>query len=316
MRLAVFMDPIEHIKAYKDSSVAMLKSAQEQGIECYFFTPKDLYTSAEGAIAKIQKIKILDENAEVWAEVSDAGRENLNFFDIILVRLDPPFDMQYIYSLQLLALAEKDGVLVANKPSSLCALGEKTYTLEFLQCAPPTLVSANISELKDFWDEHRDVIYKPLDVMGGRGIFHIDNSRQNLSGVLELLTQDEKTMIMAQRYIPEIMTKGDKRVLLINGEPIPYALARMPAEGDFRGNLNAGGTGIVRELTDNEYRICAEIAESLRERGLYFVGIDIIGDYLTEINITSPTCIREINRETGLDIAGDYIKFLVGVVAC
>lgn len=316
MRLAVFMDPIEHIKAYKDSSVAMLKSAQEQGIECYFFTPKDLYTSAEGAVAKIQKIKILDENAEVWAEVSDAGRENLNFFDIILVRLDPPFDMQYIYALQLLALAEKDGVLVANKPSSLCALGEKTYTLEFLQCAPPTLVSANISELKSFWDEHRDVIYKPLDVMGGRGIFHIDNSRQNLSGVLELLTQDEKTMIMAQRYIPEIMTKGDKRVLLINGEPIPYALARMPAEGDFRGNLNAGGTGIVTELTDNEYRICAEIAESLRERGLYFVGIDIIGDYLTEINITSPTCIREINRETGLDIAGDYIKFLVGVVSC
>lgn len=314
MRLAVFMDPIEHIKAYKDSSVAMLKSAQEQGIECYFFTPKDLYTSAKGAVAKIQKITILDENAEVWAEVSDAGRENLNFFDIILVRLDPPFDMQYIYALQLLALAEKDGVLVANKPSSLCNLGEKTYTLEFSQCAPPTLVSANINELKAFWDEHRDVIYKPLDVMGGRGIFHIDNSRQNLSGALELLTHDESTMIMAQRYIPEIMTKGDKRVLLINGEPIPYALARMPAEGDFRGNLNAGSTGIVTELTENEYRICKEIAPSLRDRGLYFVGIDIIGEYLTEINITSPTCIREINRETGLDIAGDYIQFLVSCV--
>lgn len=311
MRLAVFMDPISTIQAYKDSSVAMLKSAEQQGLECYFFTPHDLYARDGEPFANTKSIKILDENTQNWAEVADVGPKKLNYFDIILVRLDPPFDMQYIYALQLLALAEEAGVLVANKPSSLCNLGEKTYTLNFPECAPPTIVTSNLKELKSFWEEYRDVIYKPLDSMGGRGIFHVDSSGQNLSGVLEVLTLEGQKMIMAQRYIPEIITHGDKRVLLINGEPIPYALARIPAAGDFRGNLHAGGTGIVTPLTANENKICASISKSLQNLGLYFVGIDIIGGYLTEINITSPTCIKEINQETGLDIAGDYIKFLV-----
>lgn len=316
MRLAVFMDPLHTIQAHKDSSVAMLKSAEQQGLECYFFTPDDLYAKGEKAFARVKAIKILDENMRNWADVRDVGLRDLNDFDIILVRLDPPFDMQYIYALQLLALAEKAGVLVANKPSSLCTLGEKTYTLNFPECVPPTIVTANVEELKSFWEEHKNVIYKPLDSMGGRGIFHIDSSGQNLAGVLEVLTLESHKMIMAQRYIPEIITGGDKRVLLINGAPIPYALARIPASGDFRGNLRAGGKGVVMPLTDDEYRICQHISASLKSFGLYFVGIDIIGGYLTEINITSPTCIKEINQETGLDIAGDYIRFLVSCLSC
>ncbi len=311
MKLAVFMDPLEKIKAYKDSSVAMLKSAQDYGLECYFFTPDDLYCTNDGPFATVKQIKILDENAKHWADVREIGEKPLSFFDIILVRLEPPFNMQYLYALQVLELVEKAGVLVANKPSSIAQFGEKTFTLHFKDYIQPSLVSSNIAKLKSFWEKHRDVVYKPLDAMGGSGVLHVDNSGHNLGAILELLTHTEQTSIMAQKYIPEILTCGDKRILLINGEPEPYALARMPAPGEFRGNLAAGGTGKVIALNDNDYKICKQIADDLRRLGLYFVGIDVIGEYLTEINITCPTCIKEINKETSLDIAGDYIRFLV-----
>lgn len=315
MKLAIFMDPLTQIKAYKDSSVAMLKSAVDCGLKSYFFTPNDLYSTEIGSFAHVKQIEITDEYAENWAKVTEVGEKSLDFFDIILVRLDPPFNMQYIYALQALALAEKSGVLVANRPSSIAQFGEKTFTLDFQDCIRPSLVSANMAKLKEFWKTHQDVVYKPLDAMGGHGVFHVDKSGQNLGAILELLTQDEKTMIMAQKYIPEILTKGDKRIILINGTPVPYALARMPATGEFRGNLRAGGTGVVVPLEANDYKICEKIADSLRNLGLYFVGIDVIGDYLTEINITSPTCIKEINKGANLDIATDYIKFLIDCCA-
>jgi glutathione synthase len=311
MNLAIFMDPLVNIKAYKDSSIAMLKSAAACGLKCHFFTPSDLYTTESGPYAHVKQINVLDEYSDNWANVTEIGEKRLDFFDIILVRLDPPFNIQYIYALQALELAEKSGVLVANRPSSIAQLGEKTFTLHFKDCIRPSLVSANIEKLKEFWKTHQNVVYKPLDAMGGQGVFQVDTSGRNLGAILELLTQDEKTMIMAQKYIPEILTKGDKRILLINGKPIPYALARMPAPGEFRGNLRAGGTGVVVPLDSNDYKICEKIADSLRSLGLYFVGIDVIGDYLTEINITSPTCIKEINKDANLDVATDYIKFLI-----
>lgn len=313
MKLAVFMDPLFKIKAHKDSSVAMLKSAAASGLDCYFFTPKDLYCTDNGPYAAVQKIKILDEYADNWAECSLVEEKSLEFFDIILIRLDPPFNMDYLHALQILALAEKAGVLVANRPSSIAQFGEKTFALHFKDCIPPSLVSANFTYLQEFWQIQQDVIFKPLDAMGGQGVFRVDKSGQNLGSILELLTQDGKNMIMAQKYIPEIFTKGDKRIILINGKPIPYALARIPARGEFRGNLRAGGTGVVVPLDANDYKICEKIADSLVDYGLHFVGIDVIGDYLTEINITSPTCIKEINKETKLDIGAEYIKFLTEV---
>lgn len=313
MKLAVLMDKLDKIKAYKDSSVAMLKSAQQRGFECFFFTQDDLYIQNGEAFASSYKISVLDESIISWASVDRVGDISLVNFDIILVRLDPPFNMEYLYTLQILELAKLRGVLVANRPSSLCMLGEKMYTTHFSSLCPPTLVSASRDKLKAFWQQYQDVIFKPLDAMGGRNIFHVNAEGANLSVILDFLTSNQQTMIMAQQYIPEITTGGDKRILLINGKPIPYALARMPAKGDFRGNLDAGASGRVVELTTRDYAICDKISQSLQDMGLYFVGIDVIGDYLTEINITSPTCIVEITQATGIDISGEYIDFLAQI---
>lgn len=311
MKLAVFMDSITTIKAYKDSSVAMLQSAQNLGWDCYFFTANDLFCKEGQAFAFVNTIKILDEKASNWAEIKAVGEMSLVDFDIILVRKDPPFNLEYVYAMQALQLAAKDGVLVANNPQSICQLGEKTYTLHFPDLCPKTLVTNDSQRLREFWQEHKNIIFKPLDAMGGRGVFHVtkEDSR-NLSVILDLVTNCQQTTIMAQKYIPEIQTHGDKRILLIDGEPIPYALARIPASGEFRGNLNAGATGKVVPLTAKDFEICSRVGPSFREKGLYFVGIDVIGDYLTEINITSPTCIREIVAKTDLDIAGDYLRCL------
>ena len=315
MKIAFFMDDLSKINAHKDTTVAMIKSARACGLKSYFFTPADLFCTENGPFANVKQIEILDEYTANWAEVRESGEKTLSYFDIILVRLDPPFNMQYIYALQILELAEKAGVLIANKPSSIAQFGEKTFTLHFKDCIRPSMVSSNIVKLKEFWEVHRDVVFKPLDGMGGRGILHVDNTGNNLGSILELLTSEGQTSIMAQKYIPEILTCGDKRILLINGKPVPYALARMPAPGEFRGNLRAGGTGVVVPLNDNDYKICEKIADRLRNLGLYFVGIDVIGDYLTEINITSPTCVKEINKDANLDIATDYIKFLIRLLA-
>ncbi len=310
MKIAILMDPLHTLKPCKDSTVAMIKSANQLGWECVYFTQDDLYCKQGHAYANVSKIIIRDETLTDWAEVTPAGEKPLTTYDVILMRKDPPFNMEYIYATYALELAEKEGVLVANKPQSLRDANEKFFTLNFPQCCPSTLVSRDINRLREFWKKHKNVIFKPLEGMGGSAVFHVAEDGHNLSVILEVLTHGQCVSIMAQQYIPEISTLGDKRILLINGEPVPFALARIPRPGELRGNLAAGAQGKVVAITDRDRWLCSEIAPTLKAKGLYFVGIDVIGDYLTEINVTSPTCIREIAAETGLDIAGDFLRSL------
>ncbi|WP_165474735.1 glutathione synthase [Legionella nagasakiensis] len=310
MKIGVLMDPLSKIKPYKDSTVAMMQSAQSLGWSCAYFTQSDLFCHEGRAHAHVFAIHLQDESKADWAETTSLGEQPLASFDIILMRKDPPFDMEYIYATYALELAEQEGVLVANKPQSLRDANEKFFTLNFPQCCPPTLVSQDIQRLRAFWQQHRDVIFKPLEGMGGSAVFHVDEKGHNLSVILETLTHGQTVSVMAQQYIPEIITHGDKRILLIDGEPVPYALARIPAKGELRGNLAAGAQGKVVAINERDRWLCAQLAPVLKAKGLYFVGIDVIGDYLTEINVTSPTCIREIATETGLDIAGDYLRCL------
>lgn len=307
MKLAVLMDPLHHLKPYKDSSIAMIQSAQALGWSCAYFTPADLFCLEGRPYARMTSITLGDLNASDWAQTKPLGEQPLSHFNIILMRKDPPFDMEYIYATYALDLAEKEGVLVANRPQSLRDANEKFFTLNFPQCCPLTLVSKDIERLRDFWQTHQEVIFKPLEGMGGSSVFHVDKQGRNLSVILEVLTKNETVSIMAQRYIPEIATTGDKRILVIHGEPVPYALARIPKKGELRGNLAAGAQGVVVEITPRDRFICQQIAPTLKAKGLYFVGIDVIGDYLTEINVTSPTCAREIMMETGLNITSDYL---------
>lgn len=310
MKLAILMDPLNTLVAYKDSTVAMIKAAQVMGWSCAYFTLNDLFCQKAQAHANMTAISVQDVNAANWAQTTPLGVLPLSEFDILLMRKDPPFDMEYIYATYALDLAEREGVLVANKPQSLRDANEKFFTLNFPQCCPLTLVSRDIARLRQFWQHHRNVIFKPLEGMGGSAVFHVDEDGRNLSVILEVLTHGQHVNIMAQQYIPAISTLGDKRILLINGEPVPYALARIPAAGELRGNLAAGARGEVVEITDRDKWICEQIAPTLKEKGLYFVGIDVIGDFLTEINVTSPTCIQQITAATGLDIAGDYLRCL------
>ncbi|HEX9803589.1 MAG TPA: glutathione synthase, partial [Gammaproteobacteria bacterium] len=226
--------------------------------------------------------------------------------DVVLMRKDPPFDMEYIYATYLLEQAERKGTLVVNRPQSLRDANEKVFTANFPQCTPPTLITRRAEAIRDFLQQHRDVILKPLEGMGGASIFKVSSGDPNTSVIIETLTGHGSRYAMAQRFIPEIAA-GDKRVLLIDGEPVPYALARIPAEGELRGNLAAGGHGVGIPLTGRDYWICEQVAPTLREKGLIFVGLDIIGDYLTEINVTSPTCIRELDKQYGLDIGGQLM---------
>lgn len=313
MKLAVLMDPVNRLKPYKDSTVAMIKRAKALSWSCVYFTQTDMYCSEGRSFARMFDIEIGDEHSADWAKTRDLGDMPLSEFDIILMRKDPPFDMEYIYTTYALELAEREGVLVANKPQSLRDANEKFFTLNFPQCCPTTLVSKEISRLKVFWQRNKNVIFKPLEGMGGSSVFHVDEKGRNLSVILEVLTKGQTVDIMAQEYIPEIVATGDKRILLINGEPVPYALARIPAEGELRGNLAAGARGEVVAITARDRWLCEQIGPTLRAKGLYFVGIDVIGDYLTEINVTSPTCLREIAEETGLDIAGDYLRCLEAI---
>jgi glutathione synthase len=314
MKLAFLMDPVEHLKPSKDTTIAMIQSAQALGWSCVYFTPTDLFCLEGQAFARMRELQITDIHHADWFKIKELGDRPLTDFDLILMRKDPPFDLEYIYATYALELAEKAGVLVANKPQSLRDANEKFFTLNVPQCCPLTLVSKDISKLKQFWQSHKNVIFKPLDGMGGSSVFHVHEDGRNLSVILEVLTKNQTVTVMAQRYIADIVSKGDKRVLLINGEPVPYGLARIPLQGELRGNLAAGARGEVVPITDRDRWICQQIAPTLKENGLYFVGIDIIGDYLTEINVTSPTCAREIMNETGIDITGDYLRCLEAIV--
>lgn len=307
-RLGVVMDPIESINPKKDSTLAMLLAARDRGWELFSVAQGGLF-SREGTVFAIQQeIEVFDD-LDSWFKVRGTRTTPLSELDAVLMRKDPPFDMEYIYTTYLLELAEGEGLPVLNRPGSIRDCNEKLFTLRFPQCCPPHLVSRDPGLLKAFQQEHGTVIYKPLDAMGGNSIFKVTPEDPNVNVIIEILSLEGQRQIMVQKYIPEIK-QGDTRILLIDGKPVPYGLARVPAEGETRGNLAAGGTAVGRELTDRDRWICAQVGPELERRGLYFTGIDVIGDYLTEINVTCPTCIRELDKAFGLDIAGDYMDFV------
>ena len=301
IKLGVIMDPIHAIKFEKDSTLAMLSEAQKRRYQIYYIEQKDLFSQQGKSYASMRPLKVFDDKAN-WFNLGGPEVIPLGELDVILMRKDPPFDMNFIYTTYLLDEAEKSGCLVVNKPQSLRDCNEKFFATEFPQCCPELLVSQDHSRILDFIKQYKDVVVKPLDGMGGQSIFRIKQGDPNTNVILETLTDDGQIPIMTQVFIPKV-SAGDKRILLIDGEPVSSGLLRIPAKGELRGNLAAGGTGKVAPLTDRDYWICEQVAPTLVAKGLIFVGIDVIGDYLTEINVTSPTCIREIDKATGLNIS-------------
>lgn len=305
MKLGIIMDPIDGINIKKDSSFAMLLEAQSRAWDIYYMEMDDLFLVNDIPSATTRKMTVEDETSR-WYQFHQATTLSLFDLDVILMRKDPPFNMEYIYATYLLELAHRQGTLVVNDPASLRDANEKLFVSWFPQCTTPTLVARKSEHIHAFLDEHRDIILKPLDGMGGASIFRVQHSDQNTNVIIETLTENGNRHAMAQRFIPEIV-HGDKRILMIDGEPVPYALARIPKEGEIRGNLAAGGSAKGVELTSRDRWICEQLAPTLKEKGLLFVGIDVIGDYLTEINVTSPTCIRELDTIYNLNIAGDLM---------
>ncbi len=305
VKLGVVMDPIETITVYKDTTLAMLLAAQKRGWQVHYMLQSDLYSEQGISRARMSLLTVRD-NPDDWFDIGEVKDQPLGELDVILMRKDPPFNMDYIYSTYLLEQAQQQGTLLINDPQSLRDCNEKMFATQFPQCCPDFLVSSSAEKLKAFHEQHEDVIYKPLDGMGGASIFRVKKDDPNLSVVIETLTLEGKRQIMAQKYLPEI-TSGDKRILIIDGKPVDYCLARIPASGELRGNLAAGGSGVAQALTDRDRWICDQVSSTLKERGLVFVGLDVIGDYLTEINVTSPTCVREIDKACDLDIAGDLM---------
>jgi glutathione synthase len=304
IRLGVVMDPITTVNVRKDSTLAMLWAASDRGWELWYMRQEDLFLR-DGPRARMQPLRVF-RDASRFHEPGEPCDRALADLDVILMRKDPPFDNEFLYSTHILEAAEREGVLVVNRPRALRDCNEKLFATQFPQCCPPLLVSRSAARLRAFQKEHGDVVFKPLDAMGGAMVFRVRDGDPNISVILETLTAHGATTIMAQRYIPEIV-QGDKRILMIDGEPVPFALARIPAVGETRGNLAAGGSGEARPLTERDRWICAQVGPELRERGLLFVGLDVIGDYLTEINVTSPTCIREIDKAYGTDIGGQLM---------
>ncbi|MFV0478182.1 MAG: glutathione synthase [Parahaliea sp.] len=306
IKLGVVMDPIANINYKKDTTLAFLWAAQAQDWQLFYIEPQALYLDQGVARAHMSHITVFHD-PQNWYQLDHGADRPLTELDVILMRKDPPFDNEFIYNTYVLEAAEREGTLIVNRCHSLRDCNEKVFATRFPQCCPPVLVSAEAARLKAFHTEHQDVIFKPLDGMGGSSIFRVGPKDPNLSVIIETLTDHGQRTIMAQRYIPEIVN-GDKRILMIDGEPVSHCLARIPQQGETRGNLAAGGTGHARPLTDRDRWIAEQVGPSLRERGLLFVGLDVIGDYLTEINVTSPTCVREINEQCDLDIGRDLMN--------
>lgn len=302
IKLGVVMDPIENINYVKDTTLGLLLAASARNYSLFYMQQADLYLDDGQPKARTQSLQV-HADADHWFDLGDTQTINLDELDVILMRKDPPFDNEYIYSTYILEAAERKGTLIVNNPQSLRDCNEKVFATQFPQCCPPVLVSRNSDILREFHQQHGDVIFKPLDGMGGSGIFRCRENDPNVGVILETLTQFGQQQIMAQRFIPEIKS-GDKRILVIDGEAVPYALARVPAEGETRGNLAAGGSGVPHPLSERDHWIVEQVAPTLKEKGLIFVGLDVIGDYLTEINVTSPTCARELDRAYDTDIGG------------
>jgi glutathione synthase len=305
IKLGVIMDPIGAIHIKKDSTLAMLLEAQRRSYELYYFELPDLYLDGPQACGVGRRLQVQDDS-QGWFSLAEPQDMPLAQLDVLLMRKDPPFDMDYIFATYILEMAEQAGALVVNRPASLRDWNEKLAALQFPECISPTLVSCRYDKLKAFIQQHQDTILKPLDGMGGSSVFRVKDGDPNLNVILETITRHQSRQIMAQRFIPEILA-GDKRILLIDGVPIPYALARIPSTGETRGNLAAGGRGEGVPLSERDRWICQQVGAQLRERGLLFVGLDVIGDYLTEINITSPTCIRELDNIYNLNISATLL---------
>ncbi|WP_075186252.1 glutathione synthase [Teredinibacter haidensis] len=294
LSIGVVMDPISTIHYLKDTTLALLLAAQSRGHALYYMELSDLSLDKGEAHANICTLSVFEDKNR-WYELGEPQQTPLADLDVVLMRKDPPFDNQYIYATYILERAEQQGTLIVNRPQSLRDCNEKVFATQFPQCCSPVIVSRDAQQLREFHQKHGDVIFKPLDGMGGTGIFRCRQDDPNVSVILETLTEMGTSFIMAQQFIPDI-SNGDKRVLVVNGEPIPYCLARIPAAGETRGNLAAGGSGLAQPLSDRDRWIVDQVAPTLVEKGLMFVGLDIIGDYLTEINVTSPTCVREIDK--------------------
>ena len=308
MRVLVVMDPIERINLKKDSTMAMLWAASRRGHQLGYALQSDLFINNGKAFGTIAPLQVF-ENTPDYYQLGERTVESLASYDVILMRKDPPFDLNFIYSTYILEQAEREGAWVVNKPQSLRDCNEKLFATQFADLMVPTRVTSNAALIREFLAEHGDIIVKPLDGMGGSGIFRVQTGSPNVGATLEMLTDLGRLPIMAQRYIPEIVD-GDKRILMVNGEPIPYCLARIPPQGETRGNLAAGGRGEARPLTARDRELAAKIGPVLRAKGLMFVGLDVIGDYVTEINVTSPTCIREIDAQFGTSIADTLFEVL------
>lgn len=312
MQLAFLTDPVQQFKIYKDSTFAMMREASRRGHQIWVFEPDDLALYEGQVRARVRSLELTGDTA-LWYRLGEPEDRALAEFDAVLQRKDPPFDMEYIYATYLLDLAEQQGARVFNKPSAIRDHNEKLSIAQFAQFTTPTLVTRDEARIRAFFQTHQDIILKPLDGMGGAGIFRIRADGMNLGSVIETLTANQSRTIMVQKYIPEI-TQGDKRVLLIGGQVVPYALARIPQNGEVRGNLAAGGVGVAQALSARDLEIAQTLAPILSERGLLLVGLDVIGDYLTEVNVTSPTCFQEIHQQTGFDVAALWCDALEAAV--
>lgn len=313
-RVAVVMDPMGSIKPYKDTTLAMMLAAQRRGWQLLYLELADLFIVDGTCHARARAVEVTDDNDAWYAFGAESEGPLHEIADVVLMRKDPPFDVEYIYATYLLERAAAAGVMVVNAPDALRDVNEKAYISWFPQCCAPTMISRDMARLRGFALAQGDAVLKPLAGMGGASVFHVKAGDPNTSVILETLTAHGTRYVMAQRYLPEIAA-GDKRILLIDGAPVPYALARIPAAGEARGNLAAGGRGEGVPLSERDRWICAQVGPALREKGLLFVGLDVIGDYLTEINVTSPTCFREIADQTGFDVAGLFISRLEALVA-
>ncbi|MBI3714316.1 MAG: glutathione synthase [Burkholderiales bacterium] len=313
MQLAFLTDPVQQFKIYKDSTFAMMREASRRGHQIRVFEPDDLALHETEVRARVRTLELTGD-AEHWYRLGEPEDRALAEFDAVLQRKDPPFDMEYIYATYLLDLAERQGARVFNKPSAIRDHNEKLSIAQFAQFTTPTLVTRDEARIRAFFQTYQDIILKPLDGMGGAGIFRIRADGMNLGSVIETLTANQSRTIMVQKYIPEI-TQGDKRILLIGGQVVPYALARIPQNGEVRGNLAAGGVGVAQALSARDLEIAQTLAPILAARGLLLVGLDVIGDYLTEVNVTSPTCFQEIHQQTGFDVAAMWCDALESALA-
>lgn len=301
IQFGIVMDPINAIHYKKDSTLAMLEEAEARGFTIHYFEQKDLFIREGEAFGDSRLLKVFHDE-KCWYELGERKKIPLADLQVILMRKDPPFNLEYIYTTYILELAEREGVKVFNKPQSLRDFNEKIFTTWFPQCCVPTLVTRDVKLVHDFLKEQKEIICKPLEAMGGASVFYLKYPDINTSVVGEVLSEQGTRFMMAQKYISEI-EQGDKRIILIDGKPIPFALARIPAQGELRGNLAAGAKGVAQPLSERDYWICQQVGAVLREKGLLFVGIDVIGDFLTEINVTSPTGIRELDNQCKLNIS-------------